>query len=259
MHLTNNNIKHLQVENYQIHSTFLDQTPKVTITLKNAHDSFFIRYLKVTVEDENQKIISEIKPLKQTTVTLPLLVKSRGLISFPKITLSTTFPFGLFYSWKRVLWKNHFIVYPARTGDLDFPQSNSTEENEFQIRNSQSQKNANDEFIMHKEYSNTDNFKRIDWRVFARKNKLYTKVFSNEETKLIFISINSYLNDVDNDTFEKNLSQLTKWIFEAQKNNYICAVQFKDQTLKIPETPKDYELVYEYLALLQNEGTKDGV
>lgn len=258
MHLTNNNIKHLYVEGFQISSTFLDQLPKIQLTLNNQHNKFFVRFIDIQINGKTQKQIPELKPGEHLTIIIPLPAESRGLIAYPKVTLSTTFPFGIFYSWKRINWKNHFFVYPARQGELDFPQDSQLAENENQLLHAKANKASDGEFIMHKEYSPSDNFKRIDWRVFARKNKLFTKVYSEHQTRLIFIHLDELLNLQSPESFEKSLSQITKWIFTAQKNNFICAIKFNDQPMILPETPREYESIYEKLALLKYQGFIDG-
>lgn len=251
MHLTNNNIKHLYIEGLQIPSSFLDQLPKMQITLKNQHNKFFVRFIEIQVDGKIQKIVPEIKPEERLSISIPFPVTGRGLVAYPRITISTTFPFGIFYSWKRINWKNHFFVYPSRNGEQSFPQEAQLSENEVQAVLTKANKTSDGEFIMHKEYSSSDNFKRIDWRVFARKNKLFTKVYSEQQTQLIFIPVQTLLNLQSPDSFEKSLSQITKWIFEAQKNHYVCAIKFEDQPVTFPETPREYEAVYEKLALLK--------
>lgn len=258
MHLTNNNIKHLSIDGFQISSTFLDQIPKVLLTLGNEHNKFFVRFIEIQINGKSQKMVPELKPGEHLTISIPLPVTNRGLLAYPRITLSTTFPFGIFYSWKRVHWKNHFFVYPARQGELDFPQASQLSENDNQLLLAKANKASDGEFIMHKEYTPSDNFKRIDWRVFARKNKLFTKIYSEHQTRLIYIPVETLLNVQSLEAFEKSLSQITKWIFEAQKNHFICAIKFNDQPVILPETPREYDSLYEKLALLKYQGLADG-
>lgn len=251
MHLTNNNIKHLSIEGFLIPSSFLDHPPKMQLTLSNIHTKFFVRFIDIQIDGKIQKIVPELKPGERLTISIPVPIVGRGLIAYPRITLSTTFPFGIFYSWKRINWKHHFFVYPARIGELNFPQDSQLSENEASAILTKASKISDGEFIMHKEYSPSDNFKRIDWRVFARKNKLFTKIYSEHQTQLIFIPIQTLLNLQSPEMFEKSLSQITKWIFEAQKNHYICAIKFEDQPIVLPETPREFESIYEKLALLK--------
>lgn len=253
MHLTNNNIKSLRVENYSVSSTFLEVTPKIYITLKNEHKKYFARYIQIQLDNKQRRVVEELKPEESKVIVFDYPVKERGIVSYPKINISTTFPFGLFYSWKRVQWKNHFLVYPKRQGEQALPYLNKNSESEALNSANKMLKSQDGEFIMHKEFNSNDNYKRIDWRVFARKNKLYTKVYNEDESQAIYIDIEKKLKDSTEGSFEKRLSQITKWINECQKNNFHCLVKIPNQALQLPETPHEFELIYEYLALVKNE------
>lgn len=253
MHLTNNNIKSLNVESYFVPSTFLDLSPQVHITLKNTHRKFYSRYIQIELDNKQKRIIEELKPEESRIIIFDFPVKERGIVSYPKLTFSTTFPFGLFYSWKRVNWKNHFIVYPKRQGEQTLPYLNKNSDSEALSSANKLLRSQAGEFIMHKEFNNNDNYKRIDWRVFARKNKLYTKVYNEDESQAIYIDVEKKLTDPSEGNFEKKLSQITKWIYECQKNNFPCLIKIPNQTIQYPETPHDFELIYEYLALVKNE------
>lgn len=250
MHLTNNNIKYLKIENYYIPAFFADQKGKIFITIKNEHLKFSSRFIELRLDDSKvKKEIKLIKPLESILVTIDFEEKQRGLFPYSSLKIATKFPFEIFFSWKKLNWKLNYFVYPTREGELALPSLPKDKSNEKAIENITSRSQNEGNFYMHKEYALSDNSKRIDWKVFARKNKLYVKVFDEDNTSITFIDIPEQLTKLTAVNFEKKIYQLTKWINTAQKTNIPCIVRSNLNTIQLLETPKDFENIYEYLAL----------
>lgn len=48
-------------------------------------------------------------------------------------------------------------------------------------------KGTNNEFLEHREYQHSDELKNVNWKLYAKTGKLYTKVFSSDISKEVFI------------------------------------------------------------------------
>ena len=259
MHLTNNNMKHLRIDSFFIPSFFLDQKGKICITIKNEHLKYHSRFVYLSIQQfKIKKEILLIKPLETISLFIDFEAEQRGLFPYPQVNLGTTFPFGIFYSWKRIGRKLNYFVYPFRDGNKDLPYSDLNESKDPSIINKITESSLDGDFTMHKDYTQHDSFKRIDWKVFARKNKLYVKVYDKESRQILFINFEEHLRDLDSSSFEKKISQLTKWISIALKNTIPCFIKFKHKKIELLQTPKDYENIFQMLALERHDSKIHG-
>ncbi|MCK6597613.1 MAG: DUF58 domain-containing protein, partial [Bdellovibrionaceae bacterium] len=252
-----NNLKNIKINSYEIPSYFADELGSIQIQLTNEHHKYLTRFIHIeinTSEFEIEKEIEIIKNRDNITVTCKILKSSRGLFPYPRIKIYSTFPFGLFYCWQIHDWQMSYFVYPERVGDIKVPQAFEEIEKELKLPLWLKKDNQNDEFFMHKEYNESDNFKRIDWKVFARKNKFYTKIFSSAEPKIIYVDLNSELDHLNGIPMEIKLKQITKWLFDAHKINTPCLIKTYNGKFSLLNGKNDYELIFQTLALHSIKG-----
>ncbi|OYZ15232.1 MAG: hypothetical protein B7Y39_16560 [Bdellovibrio sp. 28-41-41] len=105
-----------------------------------------------------------------------------------------------------------------------------------------------DNFLGHKEYNQFENYKRIDWKVYARKNKLFVKTFETESSRICFIDFPEYFKNFPD--IEKRIKQLTKWIAEAQKWNTLFIIKTETGEVTFLDDRKKFETVFEKLSVL---------
>jgi hypothetical protein len=249
MHLTNNNIKSVEISEFFIRCFFQDETGSIKITLQNNHSKYFARFIQIEFSEYNIKTtIPEIPPNSFKTVEINLTRNHRGQYDYPKINLSSKFPFNLFYSWKRLGWGEKFYVYPAREGSQVPPYSSEDELSKKLDLTSAQIDSKSDNFLGHKEYTQFENYKRIDWKVYARKNKLFVKTFETESSRICFIDFSEYFKNFSD--VEKRIKQLTKWIFEAQKWNTLFVIKSENEEVTFLDDRKKFETVFKKLSVL---------
>lgn len=249
MHLTNNNIKPVEVSEFFIRNFFQDEMGKIKITLQNNHSKYYARFIQIDIPDYKIKTtIEEIPPNSYQTVEVDLALPTRGRYNYPKIVLSSKFPFNLFYSWKRLSWNEIFFAYPARQGSLSAPITSADELSKQLDLSSSLFTASSDNFLAHREYNSYDNHKRIDWKVYARKNKLFVKTFEAESSHVCYIDLTEYLRTFNE--FEKRLNQLSKWISEAQKWNTLFILKMKNEDVTFLDDRKKFEILFEKLSLV---------
>jgi uncharacterized protein (DUF58 family) len=143
-------------------------------------------------------------------IDLPILTEKRGLLTLGRITLSTTFPLGLFYAWTYLELQNaQLLVYPRPQGVLPFPQGAANEGQSASLHGD------GEDFSGFRSYVLGDSPHHIDWKAAARERGLLIKQFSgNEGAQQYFFNIQdvTILGDL-----ELALSQLCDWIVQAHR------------------------------------------
>jgi len=145
------------------------------------------------------------KQYQKSEKTFSLL--KRGKYNFLKIKVFTTYPFGLFYAW--VIFDTDITgyVYPELKGQ-NLHEKLKTSLREVDVTG---QKDDLGEFREHKKYSVGESLKKIDWKIYAKRDSLMSKVYAENE---IFTWTFSYASLMHLDEEEK-ISQLTKWVVEC--------------------------------------------
>ncbi len=175
------------------------------------------------------KTISVNKPvdIRKNSVSILFIEQDstrRGIETLNRLKLSTIFPLGLFEAWSFYDFNESCIVYPRAEGDLPFPVEFLND-----LDGSIKTKEGNDDFIGTRKYRSGDPSKRIDWKAYARERGLHRKLYEGQSNcELIFnLQQVAELNDI-----EKGLSQLCKWLIEADANQYKYGLQLNNQLIE---------------------------
>lgn len=252
MHVTNNNIKPVDISEFFIRNFFQDENGSIKITLQNNHAKYFARFIQIDIpEYKLQAIVPEIPPNSYRTIEIPFSRANRGSYAYPKVTLSTKFPFNLFYSWKRLTWSETFFTYPAREGTSEPPYSSEDELSKKLDLHSSVFESSTDNFLGHREYTQYDNYKRIDWKVYARKNKLFVKTYETESSRICFIDFSEYFQNLSD--FDKRIKQVTKWIFDAQKWDTLFVIRLANDEVSFLDDRKKFEHAFEHLSVFSQK------
>jgi uncharacterized protein (DUF58 family) len=160
-----------------------------------------------------------IMPQSKACVTLYSLTNKRGWHTAGTVTLSSTYPLGLFRVWSPIRFNLKALVYPKpSTQELAFPETPST-----QSQQGFSQKGA-DDFYGLKAYQTGDPVKHIHWKAFAKGQGLFSKQYGGDSSVEIWLD---YDNAPGHNT-EERLSQLCRWVLDAER----AGIQFG---LSLPE------------------------
>ena len=142
---------------------------------------------------------------------LVLINKSlkRGQYFFSRVTLTTSFPFGLFYSWTYANKMNKFFVYPARIGGLPLPEKKIFNESEGSSKNS-----GFSDFREHVKHEQGMPYNHVDWKLYAKGKGMYLKTFESQASSHYHFS----LKQVANLPIESRLSQIAVWMLQANQS-----------------------------------------
>ncbi len=112
-----------------------------------------------------------------------------GVFKTPRVRIHTTYPLGLFRAWKYVEVKNNLIVYPKRISGHESYSDTSIIQNSDAIFKQNLE--TKEEFLDHRRFRETDSWKHIDWKAYARGKGLLTKNFSGNESVVVTLEVRS--------------------------------------------------------------------
>ena len=149
-----------------------------------------------------------MQPQSKACVALYTLTQKRGWHTGGTVTISSTYPLGLFRVWSPIRFNLKTLVYPAPSPlALPFPETPSA-----QIRQGLSRKGA-DDFYGLREYQPGDAIKQIHWKAYAKGQGLFSKQYGGDSAAQIWLD---YDNAPGHHT-EERLSQLCRWVIDAER------------------------------------------
>lgn len=141
---------------------------------------------------------------------LPAAAERRGWFSPGLVTVATRFPLGLFRAWARVDTGQRCLAYPRPAGDQSLPALESDASGDNGARGL-----GEDEFAGLREYRPGDSARRVHWKAVARGQGVPVKVFAGACVGMTWLR----WQDVGGADTESRLSQLSRWVVEADARN----------------------------------------
>jgi uncharacterized protein (DUF58 family) len=130
----------------------------------------------------------------------------RGYCRLPALTLSTGYPFGLFFTWSRPTdLDSRAIVFPLPSGDRPLPGSHDDS-------GTPGPRAAGDDFSALREYRLGDHPGHVHWKAAAR-GELLTKVFEGSSSDSELLLDWYALDGLDT---EARIGQLCRWLLDAE-------------------------------------------
>ncbi len=195
----------------------------------------------------NKRInISHLKPKDTLEIEFPIIFNERGYHPLPTLVIEATFPFGLFKSWKLQRSTEKALIFPAKKGNLPLPTIGSSQYGDLIQEFVKQERGA--EFYGHRPHQHNDSYRHVDWKAYARANKLIIKLFDNEEQGLQILSWNQTQSLGD---LEQRISQITQWISLCQKQKKEFILEMPGWTQTSSSTKSSYSECYRFLALFQ--------
>ena len=210
-HFTNYNLAGVDI--IAVHppaDTFEGGEARIKVTLRNTTKKHrFDLFLKVS--DYGECDAFTLAPGETSSHELSLKGLERGEYEIKRITVATSFPFGLFYAWKFWYEKQSFYIFPEITQDnieLPKPLSNSKERGDHEGN----PEIGAEEFFGHQNYDVGMPLRAIDWKAYARGKGLLLKKFIEQSDVNYIINRNDFLSPKkeirDKETILKNLTEL---------------------------------------------------
>ena len=147
----------------------------------------------------------------------------RGLQPLGRLTVSTDYPLGLWFTWSYLHTDTTGLVYPAP--EPDFPPLPETAD----ALSPGLQKSSNGEFIGLREYQPEDSISTIAWKATARGlGLLVRESANNKSTPDLHIDWQDthFLKDT-----EARLSRLAAWVNDAHNKGCVFSLGLRSRTL----------------------------
>jgi uncharacterized protein (DUF58 family) len=173
-------------------------------------------------------------------ITLYSMTKKRGWHKAGTITLASTFPLGLFRAWSPIRFNFKTLAYPKPAQlEIPFPETPSA-----QSQQGLSKKGVED-FYGLQDYQAGDSIKHIHWKAFAKGQGLYSKQYGGESSAEIWLDY----HHTPGNTVEERLSQLCRWLCDAEKLGLTYGFSLPGLRLLPDNGPLHYKKCLEALAL----------
>jgi uncharacterized protein (DUF58 family) len=205
---THNNIKGIEIARVEAVHGFAGDTFPVSLVVRNTSRSiktncdFTIRGFKKVAQYDAR---SSISPGSDARLLASFVSPRRGLHSLKRFSLSTTAPFGLFHAWQIRPSEQVAIIYPRRSGNLNWSLSNGSTVGDL------NRASGSEDYKQHRNYQSGDNLRRVDWQAYARGRTLMTKEFDEPTGEGLHFDF-AKLSMLDQ---ERRLEQLSKWVEQA--------------------------------------------
>jgi len=233
---TFNSLSGLTVHKGRSKPVFLGEVAGFDILIENP-GSIRRHHLQITLKNTENL---EIEPYSKANITLYSMTAKRGWHKAGTITLASTFPFGLFRAWSPIRFNFNTLVYPKPAqAEIPFPETASA-----QSQQGLSKKGAED-FYGFQEYQAGDSIKHIHWKAFAKGVGLFSKQYGGENSAEIWLDY----RHAPGNTVEERLSQLCRWLIDAEKLGIAYGFALADLRLSPSNGPLHYRKCLEALAL----------
>ena len=198
------NLAALRIRAGRVEPTFAGDTASFEIYLDNPTPLHRIA-LQITKKDA-VPVLLNIAPAVSIPVRLPVKTKRRGWLYLPTVTVSSTFPLGLFRAWSPVNLQVRALVYPKpASSGLPFPERLGQGEHKRQ--------NA-DDFRGFQNYQPGDALRRIYWKGVAKGQGVRVKEYHGEDRSELHLR---WMQTPGFDA-EARLSQLCRWVIDAEQS-----------------------------------------
>ncbi len=213
-HITNYNLFGLDVLKVELDEFYVEEEEsKAQVSFKNTGNK--TRYdIEASLFKGESEFVLEVEPGKSYEVVAELPKKKPGLYTLKRGNLRTTFPFGIFRSWKPFVCSADYLVIP-KPSSFPLPGNGSIIDAEGDRRTSLQR----EDFVEHRKYSK-ENLNRIDWKLYAKRGDLFFKEFDSAEMR-------SYEFDEGLIKLGKkeSLERLTYWVLQASREGALFSLK----------------------------------
>lgn len=181
-------------------SVFLSEDAQFTVTI-STHTRRRYEALQLGWDPEFRKEVD--LEVEESAVSLFVTTTKRGLLDPGRLLIETRYPLGLFRAWSRIDLGVTGIVYPKPVPARHVPLSVTTSD-----EGESSQMEGSDDFYGLREYQRGDSLRRVDWKSYAKSDRLFTKQFESNIDKTLWLE----WDDLEGLGREERLSRLCYWV-----------------------------------------------
>jgi uncharacterized protein (DUF58 family) len=224
---TRNNLNGLEMKSIQPQPAFAGGTVRFHINLFNVSPKKKIAiYLALPLCKGSRDFFGpfNLDPNSVEPIELEVSAPKRGLYTLSHINLITVYPLGLFSRWKKQIADKEYLIYPKPYGTRDWPAPSTM----WREKAEGFHVSGGDDFTGLRPYREGESQHHIDWKAFARGRPLSVKEFSGGGAFQMWFDWN-ILTGLE---YEDRLSQLTRWVLEADQLGREFGLKLPKKTIK---------------------------
>lgn len=201
------NMAQLEIHAGHVEPVFVGEQARFVFHFNNLGK--LTRYQIHLHDDENHHTVFDLPAQCSTAIELAIPATQRGWMDSDRLTLYTTFPFGLFKPWSYIHFDVRCLVYPKPAAPHPLPAITAQDGAGKTIA-------AGDEdFAGLRNYIAGDPLPRIAWKTWAREQGLQVKQFSAYQGRELWLDW-AQLPDIAS---ERKLELLTRWVLDAEAHD----------------------------------------
>jgi uncharacterized protein (DUF58 family) len=179
---------------------------RYTILVRN--DGAYARQALGVQSEDNPLRFLDIEPDTEARIEIGAPTRRRGRRRLGLVTVFSTWPLGLFRAWSLVALDANCIVYPKPARYAALPRV-AGDRGEASAQPAP----GSDDFHGHREFQPGDPPRHIDWKAAARGQKLYTKLFVDDQGGEVWLDWDEH-EGIDS---EQRLARLCRAVLSADE------------------------------------------
>jgi uncharacterized protein (DUF58 family) len=169
--------------------------------------------------DDELPLEIDLAPQATTVATLNRPAPCRGWLQLPRVTIETTWPLGLVWTWSYVVPDMRCLVYPAPASQAPpLPWGGDA------VRGATRDGGGTDDFSGLRNHQVADPPRQIAWKAVARQDEgpLLTKQFTGAAAHELWLDWNELPPTLD---VEMRLSILARWMLDAETAGHVWGLR----------------------------------
>jgi uncharacterized protein (DUF58 family) len=180
--------------------------------------------ITLSADTSDTTVTGNVAAAEHGRVSVPIAAQNRGWLKLERLSVETTYPFGLCRAWSWVYMDLRVLVYP-KPADVAPPLPPADEGR----GGGRPTDRGEEDFSGLRGYRPGDSPRHIAWKASAREHKLLTKQFSGSGRECRWLDWDA-LNGLDQ---EERLSVLCRWVLMAYAENLDYGLRLPDSSIPI--------------------------
>lgn len=220
MHHCHRNLAGVQIRFAGAEPVFAGQTARFRLRICN--DSASCRFGIRLATDVQASRAVDVAPASNEVLELNLPTVSRGTLKLDRFGISTSYPFALFKVWAWLHMPLATVVYPrpAAAGLPPPPVQTDT-------GGALDSHDGDNDFAGLRAFRPGDKPRHVAWKAYARDEELKVKQYAGTDVATHWFDWNA-VHEADP---ERRLSQLTRWVIDAQRRGDAYGLRLPDETI----------------------------
>lgn len=224
MHHTHNNVIGLQMEALPAKPVFVNESANYPLRINNPQKKSCDSLWLVSGSYEH---LFGLTAQQQVQINISQVAKQRGFMPCQRITLTSSFPLGIFFCWSKSYQNpHHCLVYPQPRDLIPLPENSliSSQQDTAMQRHA-----AQEEMNGLRSYQPGDRIRDVHWASLAKTGKLVVvdyEALSSNTRNISWFSLPAHMPTED------KLSQLCHWLLQAEQENQRYQLEMPNHTIE---------------------------